>query len=60
MDQGKVLYFMEFLLHYIHFAESFMGSVKQPSFSVCLNLNHEKTNSHNFNFGNFSSCPVKL
>ena len=43
MDQGKVLYFMEFFLHYIHFAESFMGSVKQTSLSVCLNLNHENS-----------------
>ena len=48
MDQGKILYFMEFFLHYIHFAESFMGSIMK------------KQNSHNFNFGNFSSSPVKL
>ena len=38
---GESLYFMQLFLHYILF-----GKVKVPLYSVCLNLNHEKTNSN--------------
>ena len=40
---GKCLYFMQLFLHCILFGEIFVGSVKVPLYSVCLNLNHEKT-----------------
>ena len=40
---GKSLYFMQLFLHYIIFGENFIGEVKISLYSVCLNLNHEKT-----------------
>ena len=40
---GKCLYFMQLFFHYIIFGENFIVSVKVPLHSVCLNLNHEKT-----------------
>ena len=40
---GKDFIFHELFLHYILYGEHFIGSVKEPWYSVCVNLNHEKT-----------------
>ena len=42
-EAGKSLHFMQLFPHYILFGENFIGEVKVPLYSVCLNLNHEKT-----------------
>ena len=39
----KCLYFMQLFLHYILFGENFIVKLKLPLYSVCLNLNQEKT-----------------
>ena len=39
---GKSLYFIQLFLRYILFGENFIGQVKVPLYSACLNLNHEK------------------
>ena len=44
--EGKSLYFMQLFLQYILFGETFIGSVKVPLYSACLNLNQEKQNSN--------------
>ena len=40
---GICLYFMQLFLHHILLGENFVGYVKVPLYSVCFNLNHEKT-----------------
>ena len=40
---------MGLFLHYILFGENFVGSVKVPLYSVCLNLNREKKKHSNQN-----------
>ena len=44
-----VLYSIQLFLHYILFGENFIGSVKEPLYSVCLNLNHENKENGNQN-----------
>ena len=44
--EGKSLYFTQLFLQYILFGETFIGPVKVPLYSACLNLNQEKQNSN--------------
>ena len=45
MGQEKISYFIKLLLHYVLYGKHFIGSVKEPLYSVCVKLNHEKQKS---------------